>query len=300
MLNIAHINTVSTLNTITSTIQLINDDGNLTNLYAQNNKIFFEEIDLTTQGVNPTFFKYILHDTNLGPTTDPGSMSVDNIDLTSVTSINLSISDANNIIVQGFYINIGIYSILHIINPTSNTDHTYRINKIINKNSYFTFTLTLLSGNNQDLIIDKNYNIFINNIGIPLPPSPPSNIVSVKAKLAGSGFNFTGASVSIPANIGTYVGSSSSGGTSFYINLSGSYSKFNVPAVVGSIVYYTGSGYNVVNVKFGSISSANGATITISDNVKILTVSGLTLNNFLGIQAAGSFYSLMITMQFLS
>ena len=300
ILNIAYINSVSTLNTIASTIQLINDDGNLTNLYAQNNKIYFEDIDLTTQGINPTFFKYILQDTSIGPTVDSGSMSVDNDDLSSVATINLSISDANNIIVQGLFINTGIYSILHIINPTSNTDHMYRIDKIINKNSYFTFVLTLLYGNNEELIIDKNYNIFINNIGIPLPPSAPTNIVSVKAKLAGSGFNFTGASVSIPTDIGSYVGSSSSGGTSFYINLSARYSKYNIPAVVGSIAYYTGNGYNIVNVKFGSISSANGATISISESIKTLTVSGLTINNFLGIQAAGAFYSLILTMQFLS
>jgi hypothetical protein len=299
-MNIAYISTVSTFNTIASTIQLINDDGELTNLYAQSNKIFFEGIDLTTQGINPTFYKYTLQDTNLGITTDSGSFSLDNENLNAITSINLNIADVNGNILTGLYTNVGINSVIHIINGLINSDNLYKIDSIVEDYSYFTFTLSPLVIQSEQLVIGNKYSIYIANIGIPTPPTPPTNIVSVKAKIAGSGFNFTDASVSITANIGTYVGSSSSGGTSFYINLSQSYSLFNIPAVVGSIVYYNGSGYNTVNVKFGSISPSNGATIVINNNVTTLSVNGLTLTNLLGVRSNGNNPSLIVTIQFLN
>ena len=302
-MNIAYINTVSSFNTIASTIQLINNNGALTNLYAQSNRIYFEGIDLTSQATNPTFYKYTLQDTSLGITENAGLFSVDNQDLDSIININLNTIDESSNNLTGLFANVGINSVLHIINGSLNTGHIYKITNIIQSEfpyQYFTFTLSPLVARTELLVIGNKYSIYIANIGIPRPPTAPTNIVSVKANIAGSGFNFTGASVSISANIGTYVGSSSSGGTSFYINLSQSYSLFNIPAVVGSIVYFNGSGYNTVNVKFGSISPSNGATIVINDSATVLSVSGLTLSNFLGVTSNGGYPSLIITMQFLN
>jgi len=300
-LNNLYVSTVSSLTNITSTLQLIDQDGSLKSLYTNTNKLFFNGSIIPTQITNPLFFTYELFDITLA-TPSATYFSVNNSNLINVTKINLSTTDYTNLALYGLYNNLGLQTVLHIIDPNTGSDHMYRITKKVDGNDHFIFNLRRLVGDSQILNIGQRYNIYIGSIGIQPPPSPPTNIVSIKAKVGTTGFDFSsgGSLQVIPPNIGTYSPGSTDG-SYFLINLNAtSYGLFNIPAIVGTITYFTiTSVYNIVNVKFGSISIANGATITIDQAVNILRVDGLSTTNFPA-SADMNNYSIYITLQFLN
>ena len=304
-MNIAYVDTVSTNTAVLSTIQFIdNHNGNLNELYSSYNKLTFNGIAIATNQVNPLYFTYELIDNMSGAHPDLHQFSIVSSDgnINNIISIIVSVQDLSSTLLGGFYSKVGINTVLHIINPRSLTDHIFRIDAINESvdTTTFLFSVTLLSGRLEASELNQSYNLFIENIGIPPPVSPPSNTATVFAPVVSGAFNFnaTNAYTNIPSNIGTYI----PGGTSFGINLNNNnYSITNIPAIIGSIVYSTSAGFIVANVKCGSISATNGAYITIDSGVQTVTVSGLTINNFP--HAANNIntgYSIYITLQFIN
>jgi len=304
-MNIAYLDTVSTNIAVTSTIQFIDTQTNrLNELYSRYDKLTFNGVSIQTTQANPLYFSYELLDNTTGTPPDLQKFSILSSDgnMNNITSINISVQDIGGTLLGGFFSKVGVYTILHLMNPRTLSDHIFRIdaiNESVDTTTYL-FSVTLLSGRQEPSEINQPYNFFIESIGIPPPITPPANTATISAPIVAGVFNFnaTNAFTNIPSNIGTYI----PGGTSFGINLNNNnYSITTIPAIVGSIVYNTNAGFVVANVKCGSISATNGAYITIDSGVQTITVSGLTINNFP--QAANNIntgYSIYITLQFLN
>ena len=268
---------VSTLNFVD------NSTGLITDLNASNDNLYFQGQKLLTQeGINPLLFTYQLQDTTGGIPGTNGFFTVDTDDLRTISVINFFITDYNQIALIGLFNNIGVYSIIHIINPNTRKDSIYLINEIIPDLSftYYTFKLSHLVGTPQLLNAGPPgdiYNFYIGNIGIKPPPSSPTDTVVVHAGIIGTAFDFSSAYKIVPINIGTYI----SGTFGFSISLNHlNYSVSNIPAIVGSIVYYNGMNYVYANVKFSSLNNSTGAYISINNGLNLLTIGGLTLTNF--------------------
>jgi len=298
---------ISTGTLVTSSIQLLDTSGSQNNLYSSTNILYFQGIPITTKNISPTYFAYNLLDTTGSPPGGVGQFSINTTaseNLINVNQILLYSTDLNNRILSGFYNKVGINCIIHIINIDINSDHIYVINSIIADNSatFYTLNVTFISGSTEIAVLNKTYNIFIESIGIPPPILPPSNLITLNAPISSVGFDLRNSSVlvNIPTYIGTY-NQGSSDGTAFSISLnSQSYSIANIPALIGSIVYYTPSGYIVANVKFGSSSRLNGAYITIDSGIQTLSVSGLSINNFTGVYNDTNGFAIYITIQLLN
>ena len=304
---------VSTNTVVLSTLQLVDPDGSLTDLYTSTNNLYFQGTPLIKNTVNPTYFPYKLIDNSGG--TLPGSAGQFSIytnvglsiNLNSATQLYVYYIDYSNTILSGFFNSVGVHCIIHIINDVLGTDHIYRIDSIIlpeNNTQYYIFNITSLSGQPENGVTYQIYNLYIDNIGIPPPVTPPSNLVTVFAPTNSvNGFNFTPANalISMPSYIVQSYGPTTT--TSFKIQLNNTnYNSSRIPAIVGSIVYYNGT-YVVANVKCGSISPTTGAYITIDSGVNAVTVSGLTLANFPGAvndTSGGSGLAIYITLQFLN
>jgi hypothetical protein len=93
------------------------------------------------------------------------------------------------------------------------------------------------------------------------------------------GFFVPGSAVStVPASFATYnPGASSS--SSFVFNLNGSYSAGNFPIFIGTVVYYNGTQYNYMNLKYGATTTA-GVNVVINSGVTTLTFSQVNTTNF--------------------
>jgi len=297
---------ISTNIAVISTVNLIdNTTGNITDLNAKNDELYFQGKKLlTTAGTNPLYFTYQLQDTTSSPPGATGFFTVNSTNLLTTTVINFSVTDYNNIALIGLFNRVGIYSILHIINNITLDDSIYLITNITESPdlSYYTFNLLHLVGKTRILNVGPPgdiYNFYIGNIGIKPPPSSPTDTVIVNAGILGTAFNFNSAFYRVPANIGTYSG----GSVGFTISLNNlDYNLGNIPATVGSIVYYNGTNYISVNVKYSSLNSATGAYITINGGLNHLTVGGLTLANFpasLDNNPSGP-YAIYITIKFLN
>jgi hypothetical protein len=295
---------MSTNIAVISTINLIdNSTGINTELNASNGNIYFEgQKLLTTVATNPLFFTYQLQD-NSPPSPGsipggPGFFTTDSDDLTTIQTVNFSVTDYYNKVLIGLFSKIAVYSILYIINQNTLKESIYLIERITPSVSlsYFTLKLTQLVGVTNILTIGEFYNFYVGNIGIKPPPSPPSDVITVKAGIIGSSFNFQSAFHSVPANIGTY----SAGSTGFTINLNSIYyNTYNIPATVGSITFYDGNKYVQVNVKYGSINTSSGTTISIDTGVNNLVISGLSRQNFGAVDDRNS-YAIYITIKLLN
>ena len=292
---------LSTLNIIDSVTGLLSDVNTINdNLYFNGRKV------LTAIGTNPLYFTFQLQDNS---TPDPGAIpggpgffTVDTDNTTTLSVINFSITDYNNISLIGFFNRVGIYSILYIINPNTLKTSAYLIQNIkasINL-QYYTLTLVNIIGTTQILNAGPPgdiYNFYIGNIGIKPPPSSPTDTVVVKVKkLTGTSFDFDNAIKTVPAEIGVYFGNPEN--FSIHLN-STNYNINNIPATIGSITYFDGNEYIQVNVKYGSINETVGAAITINEDVSILTVNGLTTTNFNAENDANN-YAIYITIKFLN
>jgi hypothetical protein len=297
---------ISTNKSVISTINLIdNTTGLLTQLNANNSNLYFQDQKLlTSMGTNPLYFTYQLQDTTASPPGATGFFTVDSANLLTTTVVKFSVTDYNNIALIGLFNRIGIYSVLHIINHITLDDSIYLINNITQSTdlSHYTFNLIHLVGVSRILNAGPPgdiYNFYIGNIGIKPPPSLPTDTITVKSGILGTSFNFHSAFYSVPANIGTYSG----GSVGFTIALNNlNYNQGNIPATVASIVYYNGTNYITVNVKYSSLNSATGAYITMNGGLNYLTISGLTLTNFpavLDTNPSGPF-AIYITIKFLN
>jgi hypothetical protein len=298
---------ISTNTAVISTVNLIdNTTGSLKELNANNGNLYFEgQKLLTTAGANPLYITYELQDNSTpSPGAIPGAtgfFTVDTSDLRTISVINFSVTDYNNTALIGFFNKLGLYSVIHIINPITQQDSIYLIETITPSTdlSYFTLGLTHLVGTTKLLNIGDIYNFYIGNIGIKPAPTSPTDTVVVKAPVSGSSFSFnalSGALAVVPSNIGTY----SAGTSGFTIRLNdNNYNTYNIPATVGSITFYDGTKYIQVNVKYGSISTSSGATINIDGGVNNLVIDGLTRANF-GASNDLNDYAIYITIKFLN
>jgi len=307
-LNLMYGDIISTNNAVISTIQLTDYDGSLHQLNTSNHNLYFDGNVINTNSTNPLYFRYTLIDTS-GATPTLTQFSITTArssgNLNDIETLNISVQDISSKLLSGFFHNVAANSILHLLNTALGSDHIYRIDSIQPSASadLFLLKVTLLSGNNQIAVINNVYNMFIESIGIPPPINSPDNIVLIYAKASGGGFNFTigDAYVIIPEKVGTYLPGTATG-SQFGINLNGNtYSSSRIPALIGSITYYTYGGFIVANVKCGSISPTNGGYITIDSGVQVITMSGLTQANFPGAKNdLGQGYSIYITLQFLN
>jgi len=305
--NIVYSDIVSTNSLVLSTINLYDSSsGNLTDINASNGNLYFQNQKLLTSiGTNPLFFTYQLQDNSTpAPGAIPGStgfFTVDTADLLTISVINFSVTDYYNIALIGLFNKMGIYSVLHIINATTLKDTIYLINSITQSASlsYYTLTLTHLVGTTALINVGDIYNFYVGNIGIKPPPSSPTDTIVVHAGILGTAFNFTSAYRVVPANIGIYSG----GASGFSISLNNiNYNIGNIPATVGSIVFYNGTSYVSINVKYSSINNSTGAYITVNGGINLLTVGGLTLTNFAASvdnNPSGP-YAIYITIKFLN
>jgi len=307
ILNLVYADIISTNTAIVSTIQLKDYDGSERQLYTYEHNLYFDGNIINTNVTNPLYFRYTLIDvTGATPASTQFSITTANSsgNLNDMQTINISVQDLSSKILYGFFNNVAINSVLHLINTTLSSDHIYRINSIQATTSADSFLLnvTLLSGNNQNARTNIVYNMFIESIGIPPPINASASIITVNAKASATKFDLTSANVfvTIPSNIGTYI-QGTTNGSQFGINLNNNnYSLSHIPALIGSIVYFNGGSYVVANVKCGSISATNGAYITIDNGVQTITVSGLTLTNFPSAVNDINGYALYITLQFLN
>jgi len=291
-----------------STLNLIDGlNGSLSDINTNNGNLFFNgEKLLTAVGTNPLYFTFQLQDNS---TPDPGAIpggpgffTVDTDNTTTLSVINFSITDYNNISLIGFFNRVGIYSILYIINPTTLKTSAYLIQNIkasVNL-QYYTLTLVNILGTSQILNAGppgEIYNFYIGNIGIKPPPSSPTDTVVVKVKkITGTSFDFDNAIKTVPAEIGEYYGNPEN----FSIRLNSlNYNLNNIPATLGSITYFDGNEYLQVNVKYGSISESVGAAIIINEDVSMLTLNGLTTTNFNAENDVNN-YAIYITIKFLN
>lgn len=292
---------------ITSTLQFIDSDLSLKSLYVQNNKLYFEANEVA-QNPGTTAFPYILQSTSGGSPIIKNFCieSADPNDLAQTTSLLFSLLNANGQIMDSYLQNVGVGAIIYVISPAISTYLVFKVTDVIQipPNSAWKFTVELLVGDSVVGSLGNQYNIFFQSIGaVVAPKSTTPSLITIKAKVAATGFNFDSADISVPLDFGVYV----SGGidaTSFSISLNtGKYSPTFIPALIGSITYFNSQNvYQIYQVKCGSINAASGAYITIDQEVRRLVVSGLTKNNFLSAtnDNNGQGYAIYITFQILN
>ena len=99
----------------------------------------------------------------------------------------------------------------------------------------------------------------------------------------------------LPASFGTY-NSGSSSASSYVVDLNAAYTVNNLPQFYGTVVYYNGSQYNYMNLKYGSTTTA-GINVVINSGVTTLTFSQVNTTNFTSASndAAGFALYLIIT-----
>jgi hypothetical protein len=96
----------------------------------------------------------------------------------------------------------------------------------------------------------------------------------------------------VPSSFATYNAGSSSA-SSYVFNLNGSYTAGNFPIFMGTIVYYNGTQYNYMNLKYGATTTA-GVNVVINSGVTTLTFSQVNTTNFPSATNDSSGYALYI------
>ena len=105
----------------------------------------------------------------LGSITDTnpvsGRFSIDNADLSNITSIKLNSIDSTGVLKSGFYSRIGLGSLIHLVNIVTLVEEIYAVDSIQNFFTYWTFGVTYLSGNVTTPSIGSVFNISFDTIG---------------------------------------------------------------------------------------------------------------------------------------
>ena len=105
----------------------------------------------------------------LGSVTDTnpisGRFSVDNAELSNITTIKLNAIDLMGVIKSGFYSRIGIGSLIHLVNTLTLVEEIYAVDSIVNSFTYWSFDVTYLSGNVSSPALGSIYNISFDTIG---------------------------------------------------------------------------------------------------------------------------------------
>ena len=105
----------------------------------------------------------------LGSITDTnplsGRFSIDNADLSNITSIKLNSIDSTGVLKSGFYSRIGVGSLIHLVNVVTLVEEIYAVDSIQNFFTYWVFDVTYLSGNVSTPSIGSVFNISFDTIG---------------------------------------------------------------------------------------------------------------------------------------
>jgi hypothetical protein len=120
----------------------------------------------------------------------------------------------------------------------------------------------------------------------------------LKIPVSAGTFSHTTAVSTVPASFATY-NSSLSSSSSYVFDLSGGYSPANFPLFTGTVVYYNGSQYNYMNLKYGSITTA-GVNVVIDSAVNTITFTQVNTTNFPSATNDSSGYALYLILTHLN
>lgn len=137
----------------------------------------------------------------------------------------------------------------------------------------------------------------------PVGPTGPTgsqvgNSGTLRIPISGGVFVPGSAVSTVPSSFATFnAGASTS--SSFVFDLSGSYSPSNFPHFIGTVVFYNGTQYNYMNLKYGATTTA-GVNVVINSGVTTLTFSQVNTTNFPSATNDSSGYALTIIMHILN
>lgn len=126
----------------------------------------------------------------------------------------------------------------------------------------------------------------------PTGPSVSASAGTLRIPISGGSFVPGSAVSTVPSSFATFNAGSSTA-SSFVFNLNGAYTTSNFPVFLGTVVYYNGSQYNYMNLKYGATTTA-GVNVVINSGVTTLTFSQVNTTNFPSATNDASGYALTI------
>lgn len=124
------------------------------------------------QGAAANTFGYILSSNGNAIPSLAGRFSIDNADLSMITTVNVNDVDSSGISRDIFFGSFGIGSLLHIVDPTTSQELVYTITAIQDNTTYWTFTVSLLAGSTLSSVIHRAYALSFDTIGRQGPTGP--------------------------------------------------------------------------------------------------------------------------------
>jgi hypothetical protein len=137
-------------------------------------------------------------------------------------------------------------------------------------------------------------------------PSGPTGPTGIRGGISGTlripisgGLFVPGSAVStVPSSFGVYnVGASTS--SSFVFDLDSAFNVTNFPIFLGTIVYFNGTQYNYMNLKYGT-TTTSGVNVVIDSSVLTVRFSQINTTNFPSATNDSSGYALYIIINVLN
>lgn len=240
-----------------------------------------------------------------------GRFSINNADFASITTVNVNDVDAAGVSRDAFFGSLGVGSLLHVVDPTTYQELIYEITAIQDNTTYWTFTVSLLSGTTCLSVLHRNYTLFFDAIGKQGPtgstgptgdtgftgdtgntglqgPTGPGGVPNVYTlKLSYTSVNFI-STVYIPAGLmsnailaqGSLLSTDVGTDVQFYGSSIIAFENMAPKNIAGFLV----QGYNAsgqwLPIPGGNISPARTHYTAIADNS--VTLRGLSLANING------------------